>query len=569
MQVLPYKYYGDNYFNRLLVEPVKIPEKLTKDGLIIPSHELPGSGMGIVFQSCEDSDFKPGDEVQYQKIDRASNEEIDTVNIEGKVYDVIYEQKIWALNDRPYNQIFVLPVSEHEVSEGGILISSNVKSVTKKGVVYDAPDFFTIKKGDKVEYQNNIDGYFPQTTINGVQYDVLFEQDIYIINGKVAPYRMIVKIDLVAQHLKRTTTEGGLKLSPLFIHMLHNLQYAKVVAIGDEAQKKYPELRKGNTVIIDHGIESQNYRLVKYETGIHKGPVSESRILNCYDFSAREIFAKMRFDEKTHKIIDITPIGGSVFFKWNIDLFEDKKSDSASILLETEDTLSHYHNIDDLRNVITHKKSEAAEKAKIKVSGKKQILSRINRELAPQRHELLAAEIKAIQAEETRLSAYLHKDHLVVCETIYPQQLPKYIVSPYQELYPINILGQKFLIGHSDFLLFQTHKNMDFTVNDLTALSDNVLVLPAEEKENEGGLVIPAIARSKPQQGIVIEIQSGNGLIKHKDGTTTDVKEGDFVLFIENAGLEQKIDGVKYRIMKRNHLLCVVPTIAASVAISG
>lgn len=556
MIVLPFKYPKNNFFyKRLIVEPFPLPETKMEDGLIIPSHALPNSQGGIVFQCAGDSDFKIGDEVQYQKYDRAANEEMDTIDIEGKVYDVIYEQKIWAHNNRPYNQIFVRPITESEATAEGLIIPADVQSVTKKGIVYDAPEWFDIKKGDVIEYQNTLEGRYPVARIGDVLYELIFELDVFMVNGKVAPYRMIVKIDKVQQQFKRTTTQSGLNLSPLFIAMLRNLQYGEVAAIGDKAKEKYPMLKKGDTIILDHGVESQDYRLVKFDLGKEKNAIYEYRILNCYDFSDREIFGKLHYEKKSKKIIDITPLSDSVFLKWDFNLFDGGSEKMGSLLLETEDTLSHYHNLDDLKNVIKHQRADAAEKAKIKVSGIKRTLAYVKPELEPERHALLSMEVAAIEHEETRLSAHLRKDHWVVCENVFPRRVPRYTIAIYEELYPINIMGQKFIIAHPDFLLFQTHKNMDIKAADLGPLSDTVLVLPIEEKTEDSGLIIPEIARSKPQYGTVVKIRSSNGLANNGE----DVKDGDFILFRQGAGLKQSIDGIPHLIMKQNDLLAVVP----------
>lgn len=554
MNVLPYYYEKINsYYKRLIVEPILVPEVTTEGGLIIPSHGLPGSQGGRVFQCAPNSDFKAGDEVQYMKSDRAINENMDTVEIEGKVYDIVYEQKIWAHNDHPYNQVFVRPVSDSEITEEGLIVPADIHSITKKGIVYDCPEWFGIKKGDRIEYQNGMQGRWPQIRVGDELFDVIFELDIFMVNDEVSPYRMIVKIDKVAQQFKRTATQAGLKLSPLFIAMLRNLQYGEIAGIGEKAKEKYPILKKGDTIILDHGIESQDYRLVKYDLGKEKNPIYEYRILNCYDFSEREIFGKLHYEKRTKKIIDITPLCDSVFMKWDINVFDGGNRES-SVLLDTLDSVYNYHNIDDIKNVVGHQRKEAAEKAKIKVSGIKQALTYVKPEFEPDRYALLQAEVAAIEKEEGRLSAYLRKDHWVVCESAFPRQIPAYIISPYEELYPINLMGQKYLIGHKDFLLFQSHKNMDIKSQDLSALSDTVLVLSIEEKE-EGELIIPLTARSKPQYGTVINIRSGNKLANNDE----DVKNGDFVLFRQGAGLVQSIDGVEHRIMKQNDLLAVVP----------
>lgn len=546
-RTLPFRYSDVELpMKRLIIEPTKIAEEITESGLKIPSREHQDSEVGVVYATDAESDFKVGDEVQYKKVDRASNEHIESVSIDGKVYDVVYEYKIACVNGRPYSQIFVNPLLDSELLESGLVIPADVQSITRKGIVFDAPDYFTLKKGDVIEYYNQLTGYYPQVNIDGEVYECLQEEVVFMVNGKVAPHRIIVKIDLVAQHIKRSSTHSGLKLSPLFIAMLRNLQYAEISDIGEEAQKKYPELSKGDTIIIDHAVESQDYRIIDVQKGKQEKAIYEHRIINCYDFSEREIFGKLKYDKSNNKIIDITPIGDSVFMKWEFEHFEHNLL--TTDLMLPDDTLSQYKNLSDLKHVVDHKRKEAAELAKLRMSGIKQAMSRIKPDEDPRQWEVLAKELGLMEREEKRKSAELRKDFWVVCQTIFPRQDPAYIISPYEEIYPINIMGNKFLIGHSDFLLFKTHTNMNITPKDMVALSDNVLVLPIEEK-TEGALIIPDAAKQKPQYGQVVRIG------ENKDG----IKDGDFILYRQFAGLQQEIGGVQHLVMKHNDLLFVVP----------
>lgn len=541
-KVFPYIHFGQKY-NRLIIAPIQIPERETASGLKVPAHNMPGAGFGKIFATCDGSTFNIGDEVQYLVADRAGKEHLSTISIDDKVYDVIYEHKIWAVNDEPYNQIFIQPLSGAEVSESGLLIPSTVECVSRKGIVFKAPAYLNLKPGDRVEYQNQVKGYYPEATIDGTKYEVLFISDIFKINDVVAPYRIIVKIDRALQSIKRNSTAAGLSLSPLFMGMLRNLQHAEVIDMGEEAMKMYPELNIGDTAIIDHGVESQDYRLVKYDIGKNDTFTYEYRIINCFSPEDREIFGKLHYSKKTNKIISITPLGGSVFLEWNFSMFED--STHVSELLDTDNTLSQYNNADDLRSVIRAQRANAAEKAKLKTSGIRQVMARTSNK---DQYDVLESEFLTIEREEKRIAAFLHKNHWVVCKTVHPRHLPPYMISPYEELYPINILGHKFLIGHEDFLLFKSTKNMNIKSGDMIPLKDNVLVLPIKpEKESE--LVIPDTAQEKPQYGTVVLI--GN----NDDG----VEAGHTILFRKGAGLLQEVDGIPHLVMKQNDMLMAIP----------
>ena len=86
-------------------------------------------------------------------------------------------------------------------------------------------------------------------------------------------------------------------------------------------------------------------------------------------------------------------------------------------------------------------------------------------------------------------------------------------------------------------------------------LHDRVLikVLDSEEK-TKGGIIIPATAKEKPQEGEVVAV--GNGT-KTDDGKIIkmDVKIGDRGLFGKWSGTEVKIDGKEYSIMKESDIM--------------
>ena len=89
-------------------------------------------------------------------------------------------------------------------------------------------------------------------------------------------------------------------------------------------------------------------------------------------------------------------------------------------------------------------------------------------------------------------------------------------------------------------------------------MHDRVIVQRIEEGEQKvGGIIIPDIAKEKPQQGKVIAV--GKGKVE-KDGKVTplDVKEGDTILFGKYSGQEIKIDGEEYLIMREEEILGVI-----------
>ena len=87
---------------------------------------------------------------------------------------------------------------------------------------------------------------------------------------------------------------------------------------------------------------------------------------------------------------------------------------------------------------------------------------------------------------------------------------------------------------------------------NIKPLADRVLVLPAQEEEKVGGIIIPDTAKEKPQHGTIVA--AGNGT---KDEEMI-LKEGDEVLYGKYSGTELEVEGTKYLIMRQSDVLAVV-----------
>lgn len=86
-------------------------------------------------------------------------------------------------------------------------------------------------------------------------------------------------------------------------------------------------------------------------------------------------------------------------------------------------------------------------------------------------------------------------------------------------------------------------------------LSNYVLVKPIEQSNTlKSGLVIPESSLDKPNQGEVIKV--GEGLL-NDDGETLPISvvQGDKILFSKYAGIEIKLDGEKYLLIRDTELL--------------
>jgi chaperonin GroES len=93
---------------------------------------------------------------------------------------------------------------------------------------------------------------------------------------------------------------------------------------------------------------------------------------------------------------------------------------------------------------------------------------------------------------------------------------------------------------------------------NLKPLADRVIVEPIEREETTAsGIILPEMAKEKPQEGRVLAVGPGR---RDEDGKfiPMDVKEGDTVLFAKYAGTEVKIDGKKLLILKESDILAII-----------
>jgi len=93
---------------------------------------------------------------------------------------------------------------------------------------------------------------------------------------------------------------------------------------------------------------------------------------------------------------------------------------------------------------------------------------------------------------------------------------------------------------------------------NLKPLADRVIVEPIEREETTAtGIILPEMAKEKPQEGRVLAAGPGR---RDEDGKIVpmDVKEGDTVLFAKYAGTEVKLDNRKLLILKESDILAIV-----------
>lgn len=89
-------------------------------------------------------------------------------------------------------------------------------------------------------------------------------------------------------------------------------------------------------------------------------------------------------------------------------------------------------------------------------------------------------------------------------------------------------------------------------------LHDRILVRRVEsDARTKGGIIIPDMAKEKPQEGEVVAVGPG---VRGEDGKvhSLEVKAGDRILFGKWGGTEIKLDGEDLLILKESDVLGIV-----------
>ncbi len=83
----------------------------------------------------------------------------------------------------------------------------------------------------------------------------------------------------------------------------------------------------------------------------------------------------------------------------------------------------------------------------------------------------------------------------------------------------------------------------------LQPLGNMVIFKPKKAKEkSKGGLILPDVAKEKPQEGVVVAVGPGR-VAESGKREPMDVKVGDIVIYPKFGGQELKIDGEELIIM--------------------
>jgi chaperonin GroES len=92
----------------------------------------------------------------------------------------------------------------------------------------------------------------------------------------------------------------------------------------------------------------------------------------------------------------------------------------------------------------------------------------------------------------------------------------------------------------------------------LRPLEDRVVVEPLEAEEvTAGGIVLPDVAKEKPQRGRVLAVGPGKLLDNGKRGSLS-VTVGDEVIFAKWGGSEIEVNGEDIKILRESDILAKV-----------
>lgn len=88
-------------------------------------------------------------------------------------------------------------------------------------------------------------------------------------------------------------------------------------------------------------------------------------------------------------------------------------------------------------------------------------------------------------------------------------------------------------------------------------LYDRVVIEPnKDENITKFGIVLPETSQERPQTGVVVAVGDGESVDNDKKGMKVSV--GDKVLFNKYAGVELKLDGTTYIIMRQIDIIGVI-----------
>ncbi len=89
----------------------------------------------------------------------------------------------------------------------------------------------------------------------------------------------------------------------------------------------------------------------------------------------------------------------------------------------------------------------------------------------------------------------------------------------------------------------------------ISPLGDRVMIKPTPKEDvSKGGIILPDTAKEKPQEGQIVAVGPGR-LTEEGKRIAMEVKVGDKVLYAKYAGMEIKLDGEEFLIVRESDVL--------------
>jgi chaperonin GroES len=99
---------------------------------------------------------------------------------------------------------------------------------------------------------------------------------------------------------------------------------------------------------------------------------------------------------------------------------------------------------------------------------------------------------------------------------------------------------------------------------DIRPLADRVVVEVIEEEKTASGIVLPDVAKDKPQRAKVVAVGPGRWL-DNGQRVPVEVKVGDVVLFTAGAGTRLKVGDRQLLVLNESDVVAILETAAVTV----
>lgn len=99
---------------------------------------------------------------------------------------------------------------------------------------------------------------------------------------------------------------------------------------------------------------------------------------------------------------------------------------------------------------------------------------------------------------------------------------------------------------------------------DIRPLADKVVVEVTEEEKTASGIVLPDVAKDKPQRATVVAVGQGRWM-DNGQRRPVEVAVGDVVLFTQGAGTKVKIGDRQMLVLSEDDIVAVLQSAAVTV----